>query len=183
MKMSAAEKKSANQSSWLISLGVSVDKVEPPAETPKQKRIGRSKDFDFNQKEALYEHIRKAIKSGIIHYLDIWAHFEDIEENSEELILLRSKSDGKLMSTKTFRDYVNRVKREISFRPISKKEIVLRLHKAGRSDQQIKKESGISLVYINRVLVVAGHRKSDARWYKDFLFKELEKTNNEPASV
>ena len=166
--MSAAEKKSANQNSWLISLGVSVDKVEPPAETLKQKRIGRAKEFSESEKDILRKRIRTAIESGITHHLDIWAHFEDIEENSEELIFLRSKSDGKLMSIKTFRDYVNRVKQEIHYRPISKKEIVLRLFKAGKSDNQISKESGISLGYINRILVIAGHRKSSAKWWKEF---------------
>lgn len=172
---------------WLVSFGLSALHAIPEtiaAESfKKPKRAGRSKEFTGTEKRILKNRIKQAIESGIIHHVDIWAHFEVIEENSKELIFLRSKSDGKLMSIKTFRDYVNRVKQEIHFRPISKKEIVLRLFKAGKSDKKISEESGISLGYINRILVIAGHRKSDARWYKDFLFKELEKTNNEPASV
>lgn len=157
---------------WLVYFGLSALHAMPEiiaAESfKKPKRVGRSKEFTSTEKRILKDRIKQAIESGIIHHVDIWAHFEVIEENSEELIFLRSKSDGKLMSIKTFRDYVNRVKQEIHYRPISKKEIVLRLFKAGKSDNQISKESGISLGYINRILVIAGHRKSSAKWWKEF---------------
>lgn len=157
---------------WLVSFGLSALHAIPETIAAeifkKPKRAGRSKEFTGTEKRILKDRIKQAIESGIIHHVDIWAHFEVIEENSEELIFLRSKSDGKLMSIKTFRDYVNRVKQEIQFRPISKKEIVLRLFKAGKSDNQISKESGISLGYINRILVISGHRKSSAKWWKEF---------------
>lgn len=191
MRLSSAEKKAAKQGSWLSCFGVPSNKTEAQdeavpktPETPKTKRIGRSKEFDQDHKKQLREHIRAAIESGIANYRDIWAHTELSEEETGKQIFLRSKSDGKLMSVKTFRDYVNKVKHDISFKPpISKKELVVQSFLSGKRDNQISREHGISLGYINRILVLAGHRKSNAKWYREFLFKELEKTNDEPTST
>lgn len=169
---------------WIYCFGVS---VAPPAETiktPKAKRMGRAKEFSKSQKDILCEHIKAVIADDTTHFEEIWDEILAIEKQYGKTIIPRSKSDGKLMAKKTFRDYVNRVKRDINLKgPKQKKEIVFELHKSGLSESQIKKKTGISLGYINRILVISGFKKSNAKWYKDFLFKELEKTNNGSASL
>lgn len=152
--------------SWLTCItGIPVKAEDKPPKS--SKKILRYK-FNKQEKENIFKLIEKAMSQGINTTDEVWAHFELMEEETGEKVFLRNK-DGQLMSWHTLNDYVMKIKKDKNPPVKLKSTMIVELYKQGKTESEIRGIVKCCKKQVYRSLVIAGLKKSKAKWYLDRL--------------
>lgn len=119
-----------------------------------EKVTGRSLS-NHEQRKVLCDHIKDALDKNISPNTAIFDYIKSIEEDTGKNIFLRTKK-GDLMSMHTLNDLIGGVRNKDREKIPSKREIIIKLFKSGKTELQIRKLVDCRKEHVHRCLVDEG---------------------------
>lgn len=124
----------------------------------KKEKNGIRVKSSKKQIEKMKEEIKLQIEAGVVLVKDIFDNMLIKEQLNDTVIIPRSL-DGDLIETTSLTRYVTQVRRAMNFKKTLLSEEIMRLHKEGKTLEEIPKILGLSQSYYQATCVKLGLKK------------------------